>query len=593
MIDFHVDTQPPTTGIPAFGTNPRVATSTGFQFAQAHEIAVSVDLQIERRSQIRSVVSSDHGLVQTGMGVEALVDEGILDRELAQIARYPDEPGRYVSVAAIQLALGRIEDAIALLQRIADRTNDYWVHHYLALAFARDGRRPEAKKMLHVLIESSPKDVRPLHALGRMLIEERDWSAALSILERAIALDPFDALVFSDAAAVALQIRDHKRAIRWLRRALDRDPASAVALNNLGVAYHMQGNLVRAQRYFSEAYAVDARCAPAVHNLAEGYMTASKFEETVHLLSSHLRSEPSDLHAKERLAWAHYSLGQVSTAIRVMQELVGKSPADGPVLNNLAMFFGAKKDWDRATEYFRRAIALAGGNVQIRINFAQLLAALGRWREVPEKLHPEHVSGDLDAVWLLANAYLRSDEPEAAANLLTAHTEDFPRDARLPAMLGYLLSCRLGRAEEAVSILEESLRHHPSDALLVNNLAYALVKLNRVSEARDILEPWLAENEMPEGDLGKCILASRGLIRLRGGSFEEGMDFYRQAKAGASGELKQRLKQKMLLEEGRHHMETGQVGRAIAILRQAIASASDPEFTDEARMLLTSAAGKN
>ena len=71
---------------------------------------------------------------------------------------------------------------------------------------------------------------------------------------------------------------------------------------------------------------------------------------------------------------------------------------------------------------------------------------------------------------------------------------------------------------------------------------------------------------------------------IREGKYGEGMACYQKARASAAGDLGERLRQKMLVEEGRHFLEQGKRERAMKKLREAL-RLPDEEFQEEARRL--------
>lgn len=595
MIDVVAEAELPSTTLPVFG-NPemRVATSSELDSETPHEIPMSrLRVEISRPGSLQSLVSEEsYELPQHAAGdIDALFDR-FVKPQLATLERYPDRDAARASAAAMLIALGKSQQALELLDARRGSA-DYWIEHYRAIACARLGRTDDAITLLRELASTRPADVRPLHAQARLLIKKNDWESAWAVLVAAMELSNVSTLVFSDAGAVAMARRDHAKAIQLLRKALTIDSRNAIALNNLGVCYRARGDDRNARKYFVEAHRTDPRCSPAIHNLAECYISQGRFDAAIELLEGHLARTPNDFHAQERLAWSQYKLGRLIPAIRLMTGLVANATNRGPVLNNLALFYGARSEWSRAFDLFEQAIAADSSNIGIRCNFAQLLGATGKWRRVPHVLEPAIVRGDVRGIDLLSHALTFSDRFEEAATLLRENEDCFVLSPGLPALFGFVLAARLDRPEEAATVLAKALGQHPDHPGVTNNLAYAWIKMNMLSEARELLAPWILDERVPSNDHGACLLASWGLLLLREGAYDEGVAFYRRARAQATPVLRERIKQKMLVEEGYKLLVDGDKRRGLSKLREAIHMATDAEFTKEARALITGSAGAN
>ena len=76
---------------------------------------------------------------------------------------------------------------------------------------------------------------------------------------------------------------------------------------------------------------------------------------------------------------------------------------------------------------------------------------------------------------------------EEALTLCTHHWSDFERNSTLRAVAGHIYTL-LGRYEEAADAYVEATSLSPEDDLLATTLASALVKSERHTEARVVLE---------------------------------------------------------------------------------------------------------
>jgi tetratricopeptide (TPR) repeat protein len=203
---------------------------------------------------------------------------------------------------------------------------------------------------------------------------------------------------------------------------------------------------------------------------------------------------------------------------------------------------------------------------------------------LPEKIALAHPS----AATLRATALAYSGVPERGAELLIAALDQFPRNPELTVALGHFLCSYLDAPDQAIEVLQRVDHGLTSHPMVANNLAYALIKAARLSEARSTLAAHfesLRDNNTPTGI---CVRATWGLLRIREGAALEGLQVYRELLAVARGELGERLREKLLVEEGRDLLHSGQRDMAIRKLKKAASLHVDREFDAEARALLRS-----
>lgn len=99
----------------------------------------------------------------------------------------------------------------------------------------------------------------------------------------------------------------------------------------------------------------------------------------------------------------------------------------------------------------------------------------------------------------------------------------------IPAIvLSGTLSINLGQDNKALEVVQRSLGTNPGNISLLNNQAYILARLGRLKEATTIIKQIVPEiTNKP--DKAPIVIATGGLIFLRGGQIEEGQQWYRQA----------------------------------------------------------------
>ena len=580
--------------IPAFGER-QVALSGETPFEPVSPVTSVSQITVTRHSRLTPAVSPDHHEeLDPGQVKQLFIEEHLLAPQLAEVNEHPEHAPRRVSAAVMLLSLGRNKDAIKLLSQAPDKDADYWIRHYLAIAAARDQNHHKAELELKELIARNPDDSRPKHALGRLFLECQRVADAHKILLDACRANLTNAHVFNDCGVAAIRQGKQRDAIGLLRKALMLNPRSSLAMTNLGVCFLADGRAHKAEKFFKKALHVDPRCAPAVHDLAEIYINTGRLAETVELLEEHLDNAPVDDEAHERLAWAYFGLGQLKKARKVLEganrRLGGRNSG---VLNNLALFYSALNDVSSAEQAFAKSIEIAPDNYRARVNYAYFLAAREKWGILIKTLSEAEPFSDVRGALLLAHGFERMGEGEKALSVLDRFEAKNPGDPSIAQNRGSLLATILDRPADAVKVLSSASALHPTRPGLISNLGYALIKCCNLSAAREVLEPWIS---LPRSEMNVatvCVVATWGLLRIREGHFREGIEWYRKAQSIASGRLRERIRQKILVEEGRRFIAQGKRSDALAKLRKSLRKPVDEEFSREAQDLIASGASLN
>ncbi len=191
------------------------------------------------------------------------------ERLLAEaIALDPTDPRQRISLAAIQLESGRLDQAKRTLREARDiplgRTAfDGPIQYQLALIELRQGQP------LKALVRSSnvPYDRAHLRGYAHFLL--RRYDRAEHALRRALSTNPHDVAILADLANVLLIRGGYDEAARFLERAESLAPSRADILVNLGKAHTERKDYAAAHRRLARATHLAPRYAPAWLALSE------------------------------------------------------------------------------------------------------------------------------------------------------------------------------------------------------------------------------------------------------------------------------------------------------------------------------------
>jgi Tfp pilus assembly protein PilF len=485
-------------------------------------------------------------------------------------------------------ARGQLEAAVKM------DPSDLLGRRFLARTLLILGFLDEADTAFATLLEEAPTDAEAL--VGRAEVAERQGrlDSALIHWGHAAQLRSDDPHLRLRHGLALLAAERPTQAVGELRRGTRIDPRSPSLYQTLGTALAITGDQHAAERAFRAALRLAPRSRDATLGLADVLITMNRGDEAQQLLRVLIDRQSTDRGAIELAAWGHIRGGQyrdartlLIVALRLLQESGDEIPEDrARLLNNLGVATLRLGNPDDAMNQFRASIGLGP---QKPIPYHNLLRLLfdhdqadegERIAQVALKAFPDDPKCRLfytsflflGAKYERAEAYLRGWIEEG----------DAPPDAW--AELGYVLIEGMRQPADAVLVLEEACQRFPNAALVGNNLAYALLLLDRIPDARVALEA--AVLSPTAADISEVFLgATWGLLRLREGDLDDAEQRYRAAARHAQThgrtKLAETVIQKMHLEFAREFLRRSNTRDAIKHIRWGLERKTPTLYREE------------
>ena len=128
-----------------------------------------------------------------------------------------------------------------------------------AIAYHRRAQTSKAAGVLQKLLKSRPNDAYYHELMGQVLLEGRQYKAAVNAYGRATKLAPKNTLILAGYGRALLAAGQAKSAVEVLERARSRDFRDPAALRYLGNAYAKTGRPAMASLLVAERYALRGR----------------------------------------------------------------------------------------------------------------------------------------------------------------------------------------------------------------------------------------------------------------------------------------------------------------------------------------------
>lgn len=133
------------------------------------------------------------------------------------------------------------------------------------------------------VLRVEPTHAQALQSLGLNYLQAKQYGEALSLLERAVAVEPALWRAQNGIGIIADMRGQHDKAIRSYDDALDANPDDAMLLNNRGYSHYLVGDYLQATRDFSAAAGKGAKRAWL--NLGLVLARQGQYDQAVQMMS--------------------------------------------------------------------------------------------------------------------------------------------------------------------------------------------------------------------------------------------------------------------------------------------------------------------
>ena len=225
-----------------------------------------------------------------------------------------------MAAAELLLAEGRQEDALPYLRAAGDLKKDPRTQLLLGDIYARS-QPAEAIRAYQAAAALDPRDPRPHVSAGKVLAEQKDWSAAEPEFRAALARDPRSGEAVYGLSRVLVATNRNSEAIEPLQKYLQANGSECEARLVLGNILGESGNRTEAMKQIkqAEACAVAGNQVPVDwrRRLTEAYVNADSPADIARIMEQSLEAEPDN-------ARLHLEYGNMLVKLKKYPEAQGQ-----------------------------------------------------------------------------------------------------------------------------------------------------------------------------------------------------------------------------------------------------------------------------
>lgn len=222
-----------------------------------------------------------------------------------------------------------------------------------------------AESCFRKAIEATNSDAESRLDLGRMLLAQKRYAAALQLLEEAVTIKADSANCWNALGVARRETDDMQGAADAFRRALAANPDLIHAHNNLGNWYLAAGAPEEALRRFEGALAIDAGFYETLNNRIVALLDLARNQEAETFAKQALETFPESAPLHLNLGNSYLQQGRGYLALKSYERALALDPNFEEAHFNHALLEGTAEHLGRAITFLKKEVALRGRSVDL------------------------------------------------------------------------------------------------------------------------------------------------------------------------------------------------------------------------------------
>ncbi len=440
------------------------------------------------------------------------------------------QPGFADAFGLPMLLFQRLRSALLDLLKVeatsAGKAVEPWSEYWRACLYL-NAERVELDALKGLLI-CSPEDDAACLRLAKLL-QQRPTDEAITFLEVLLDSQP-DACRLRTLLAGYLQQKNKTAlALRHLKQAVEANPKAPEPHLELARIFVQQTRYEEAEKELEKVLTEQGKPNPdALALLATCQRSTYRYDDALKTLIKALQTDPDKFTKWSELRELSEALGQGQNLNRYLETVLENFPNSPALRGRLANLKAEAGDPLGALEIIEpsgalqdpaRAPALArsAAKLLLELNDSNRAASI---LETLRSLEPGEAELDL----LLGEPYLMTKRGQEAEQLFSNLARNHPNERKIQIAWGRSL-VSIGQHEKAFRTFNLASRLDPNDPESLDEQALALLELDRLDEAADLLK----ESAKKSDTARSLTLYALGLVYERRNLLDIGRDFYRQA----------------------------------------------------------------
>jgi len=397
----------------------------------------------------------------------------------------PDSAGVQTRLAGIRFAAGDPARGIAELEAAsASHPQDYQADLALVANYLRQRQPDKALEALQALEKKQPDNALTHNLRGLALVLKGDFALARASFERAVQLRPNDMAAISNLAQLDLREKKPDAARKRYEAVLKTEPGNEQALLGLAVLLRVTGaNPQEIEKLLKQSVASNPASPSARASLINYYLRSRDYKGALAAAQDAQVALPNNAAMVQALGVAQLAAGETRQAVATftrLAELAPKAPEPEVLLARAQM---AAKQPDEAIKALRAVLALRPDLASAQRDIAAIYVTTGRHEDALREARAVQAENPKQPFGyaLEAEVYVAQKKWDSAERVYREALKKFDL-AELVARTHAVMEAA-GKRSEADALAQDWIKRHPSDATVLAYLAEGDIAAKRYASA--------------------------------------------------------------------------------------------------------------
>jgi len=217
----------------------------------------------------------------------------------------------------------------------------------------------EAENEFKESLRAAPNNHFALVGLGRTYWKMKEYEKAEELIRSALAAEPAYIESYVHLGKLYREQEKYEEAIKQYSKAIEMSAMDFRLYLERAGCYSKLGEYDPAIRDYKKALSIEPRSAPALFNMAGAYIQLEKYDDAEKSLLKVIELKVGYvMEAYVNLAYVYQRTGEFQRAIRICRMLIKEDASPIIAYERLGKIYSDMKDYRKAREAFKKALAL-------------------------------------------------------------------------------------------------------------------------------------------------------------------------------------------------------------------------------------------
>lgn len=345
-------------------------------------------------------------------------------------------------------------EAMAALQNSLRTQPNMEAYYFLGLSLYNRGEYENALSQFRIILDYNPSFIQARLLTGVILLKQGRIDDSISEIGKILQLDNRHALAHNILGSAYMAKGMCEEGMKEFSRTTELDPKIIDAHLKKGIFHLSKGRTKEAETDLRTA----VRVAPEILNsrliLSSYYLRRNDFAKALSTMNEGLCGAKSDAVLYNTMASIMFTERKPDVGLKLLQKAKQTDPNLYASYFNLATYFAAVGEYEKALNEYRSVLQHDPGNIKALMSMAALFDMKGRDKEALSFYKQAKGTKDPAAFLALANYHLKKNENANALAVLNEAIKAIPRNTAVLELKGRIY-LRENKYKDAIKVFDD------------------------------------------------------------------------------------------------------------------------------------------